>query len=367
MLSNVYHRLRQHLFWTMILLAICLLSGYWLLLASDRYISEAHVVIQRTDLPSGQDIGLSGIVSGVLGHGSNNDQLVLKEYLRSVDVLKILDVRLKLRGHYQDKQHDWVSRLWRDEIEWFHRYFLQRVTIYYEAESGVLQIRAEAYNPEMAKAITTMLVQEGEHFMNQQAQTLAKDQVQFLEQQLVTIKDNLLKSRQNLLAYQNKNGTISPMVNVETLSTTVAQLEVKRIEIDAQLTAMRSYLVASHPMITQLEQQKAAIEKQMAIERQKLVAPGGHTMNAKVEEYQRLEFEAGFMQEVYKTALAAVERGRIEAARTLKKMLVLQSPTTPEYPDSPRRFYNTIVSILMVILLAGIFSLIAAIIEEHKD
>lgn len=366
MLSNFVHSLRQQLFWTIIGVAICLLSGYWLLVASDRYISEAHVVIQKTDLPSG-DAGLSGFISGVLGGGSSNDQLILKDYLQSVDMLRLLDARLKLREHYQDKQHDLVSRLWRDEIEWFHRYFLKQVTIYYDTEGGILQIRTEAYSPEMAKAITTMLVQEGEHFMNLQAQNLAKDQVQFLEQQLVTIKDNLLKSRQNLLAYQNKNGTISPMVNVETLSTTVAQLEVKRIEIDAQLTAMRSYLVANHPMITQLEQQKAAIEKQMSIEREKLVSPGGHTMNAKVEEYQRLEFEAGFMQEVYKTALASVERGRIEAARTIKKMLVLQSPTTPEYPDSPRRFYNTIVSIVMVILLAGIFSLIVAIIEEHKD
>lgn len=366
MFLNVYHTLRQNLFWTIVGFAICLLSGYWLLMASDRYVSEAHVVIQKTDLPSG-DVGLSGFISGMLGSGSSNDQLMLKDYLQSVDMLALLDARLKLREHYQDKQHDWVSRLWRTEMEWFHRYFLEQVTIYYDTENGVLQIRAEAYTPEMAKAITTMLVQEGEHFMNQQAQNLAKDQVQFLEQQLVTIKENLLKSRRDVLAYQNKNGTISPMTNVETLSGTLAQLEVKRIELDAELSAMRSYLVANHPSITQLEQQKAAIEKQMAIERDKLVSPGGHTMNAKVEEYQRLQFEAGFMQEVYKTALASVERGRIEAARTIKKMLVLQAPTTPEYPDSPRRFYNTLVSIIMVLLLAGIFTLIAAIIEEHKD
>ena len=69
MLFNLYHTLRQQLFWTVVGISICLLSGYWLLMASDRYISEAHVVIQRTDLPSGQDIGLSGIISGVLGSG----------------------------------------------------------------------------------------------------------------------------------------------------------------------------------------------------------------------------------------------------------------------------------------------------------
>lgn len=353
--------------WSIATLLILMFASYWLFIASDRYVSEAHVVIQRTDLPSGQDIGLSGVISGVLGSGSSNDQLILKDYLQSADMLRLLDAKLKLRAHYSNRQHDMLSRLWRQEFEWFYQYYLERVVIYHDPETGILNIHAEAYDADTARQIVATLVEEGERFMNYQAQSLAKDQVQFLEQQLVTMKENLLKSRSILLAYQNKHGTISPMTNVETLTATLAQLEVKRIELDAQLTAMRAYLVANHPSISQMEQEKSAIEKQMAIEKSKLVSPAGNTMNARVEEYQRLQFEAGFMQEVYKTALAAVERGRIEAARTLKKMLVLQTPTVPEYPERPRRFYNTVVSIIMLLLLAGMLNLIMAIIQEHKD
>jgi capsular polysaccharide transport system permease protein len=70
---------------------------------------------------------------------------------------------------------------------------------------------------------------------------------------------------------------------------------------------------------------------------------------------------------VYKTALSALERGRVEAARTIKKVAVLQTPTLPEYAEQPRRIYNAAAFALVAFLLAGIAHLIAAIIREHKD
>ena len=92
-----------------------------------------------------------------------------------------------------------------------------------------------------------------------------------------------------------------------------------------------------------------------------------HTFNRVIEEYQRLELEAKFAQDVYQTALVALERGRLDAIRNIKKVSVLQSPTLPEYPWEPRRLYNIVVFVLCVMVLAGITHLIAAIIRDHKD
>lgn len=70
---------------------------------------------------------------------------------------------------------------------------------------------------------------------------------------------------------------------------------------------------------------------------------------------------------MYKTALAALERGRVEATRTIKKVSVLQTPTLPEYPLEPRRWYNTLVFFLVAMLLAGVVHLVAAIVRDHTD
>jgi capsular polysaccharide transport system permease protein len=76
---------------------------------------------------------------------------------------------------------------------------------------------------------------------------------------------------------------------------------------------------------------------------------------------------AEFAQDVYKSALLALEKGRVEATRNIKKVSVLQSPTEPQYPLEPRRIYNTFVFILVTLLIAGIVHLLAAIIRDHKD
>ena len=347
--------------------ASLLTAGYWLLVASDRYVSQAHVIVQRADLPGGQSMEFSGLFAGVLGGANHADQYLLRDYLLSVDMLRKLDAQLKLREHYSDSSRDLFSRLWRTEVEWAHSYYLRRIDAYFDERSGILYISAQAYDPATAQAIVSTLVVEGERFMNRLAHSLAEEQVRFLEGQVSQMKDQALKARQAVLVYQNREGLISPQATAESLAATLAQLEAKRIELDAQRSALQSFLVSGHPSIVQLDQQIAAIVSQIESEKAKLAAPSGNALNRSVEEFQRLEFEAAFAQEVYKTALSALERGRVEAARTIKKVAVLQTPTLPEYAEQPRRIYNAAAFALVAFLLAGIAHLIAAIIREHKD
>lgn len=348
-------------------IATLLAAVYWLAIASDRYVSEAHVIIQRTDLAGGQAMDFSSLLGGASGNRA--DQLLLRDYLLSVDMLKKLDAALSLRAHYSDRHRDPLARMWfRDApIESFRRHYLSRVSVEFDDYSGVLIIDAQGYDPKTAHAITTMLVQEGERFMNGMAHSLAQDQVTFLEKQLAQMNGRAMQARQALLSYQNQKGLVSPQATVENIASIVARLEALRTELQTQRSTNQAYLVPNHPGIIQLDQQIAAVEKQITQEQAKLASPNGKTLNSTVEEFQRLEMEAAFAQDIYKTALTALERGRIEATRTIKKVSVLQAPTLPEYPLEPRRFYNMLVFMLVALLLAGVAHLIAAIVRDHKD
>src|SRR3546814_5963111 len=85
-----------------------------------------------------------------------------------------------------------------------------------------------------------------------------------------------------------------------------------------------------------------AVNNQIDQERAKLTSPSGNRLNSKIEEFQRLEMQATFAQDVYKTALVALEKGRIEATRTIKKMSVVQTPSLPDHAEKPRRIYNSL-------------------------
>ena len=340
---------------------------YWMFIASDRYVSEAHVIIQRTDFAGGPNLDFSSLLGGA--NGGRADQLLLRSHLLSVDMLKKLDAALHLRAHYADPQRDPLSRMWDKDapIEQFHKHYLERVSVELDEYAGVLMVKAEGFDPQTAHAIATELVQEGERFMNQMAHTLAQTQVAFLETQVTDMNARAMQARQAVLGFQNKNGLVSPQATAENISGIVAKLEAQRTELETQRSALQSYLVPSHPSIVQIDQQIAAVGKQLAQEQARLTSPRGKTLNLAVEEFQRLEMQAAFTQDVYKTALVALEKGRIEATRTIKKVSVLQAPTVPEYPLQPRRLYNTLVFALVAVLLAGVAHLLAAIVRDHTD
>lgn len=359
--------LRPRVF-SLALLTCVLLTLYWGLIASDRYVSEARVIIQRTDFAASQAMDFSSLLAGTSGV-NRADQLLLRDHLLSVDMLKKLDAKLNLRAHYSNKNHDLLSRMWSEKApqEWFHRHFLSRVSVELDDYAGVLVIKAQGYDTRTAHAITAMLVEEGERTMNAMAHQLAAEQVSFVEKQVTLLAERFQEARRNVVAYQNQKGLVSPQATAESLVGIVNQLETRRTELQARRSALLAYLAPQAPGIVELDAQLAAIEKQMTQEQARLTAPKGQTLNSTVEEYQRLEMAAKFAEDVYKTALVALEKGRVEATRTIKKMSVLQEATLPEYALQPARFYNIVVSVLLTLLLAGIVHLLATIIRDHKD
>ncbi|HJU70330.1 MAG TPA: chain-length determining protein [Paucimonas sp.] len=347
----------------------CLLAViYWGWIASDRYVSEAHVIIQRTDMAGGQAMDFSSLLAGV-GGGNRADQLLLRDYLLSMGMLDKLEAKLHLRAHYSDRQHDPISRMWsRDEPqEWFYRYYLSHVSVDFDDYAGVLIIKAQGYDPKTAQAITTMLIEEGERSMNNMSRLMAQEQLAFIEKQVTQMSQRFQQARQDVIAYQNKKGMVSPLGTAEHVVGAINQLDAQRIELQARRSALLSYLTPQAPNVVELNVQLDAIDKQLAQEQARLTAPNGKTLNSTVEEYQRLEMTAKFAEDVYKTALVALEKGHVEATRLLKKVSILQAPTLPQYPEEPRRIYNIIVFILVAMLIAGILHLLAAIIRDHKD
>jgi capsular polysaccharide transport system permease protein len=352
-------------------IASVLAAFYWGLVASDLYVSEAHVIIARTDMSSGGS--QAGSMLGGVGTSSSADfiafQLWLRDYLLSVDMMNTLDAKLNLRAHYSDWHRDPISRMWFEDtsLEKFHDYYLSRVSVELDNNSGTLVIKTQAYDSKMAHAVTAMMVEEGERYMNAMAQNMAEEQVAFLEQQVGKIKERDIQARQLILNFQNKKGMVSPLTTAASIDTVVNGLDSQRTALQASRNAMLAYLMPDNPSILVLDQQISGIEKQINTEKARLASSSGKTLNNTAEEFQRLQMNVDLLDGTYKAALTALETVRVEAALTMRKVFVLQSPTKPQYPLAPRRIYNIVVFILVMLLLAGIVHLFAAIIRDHKD
>lgn len=355
---------RQHPHWALALIAILCSSFYWSIWAADRYVSKATVVLESPQLASNELSFASLLQSG----GNHKDLLLLREYLLSVDMLKIVQQKLDFRAHY-NSQGDIFSRLIKKDapIEELHNYYLRRVSVELDEYAGVLNIQAQAYNPEYAQQLVSLLLEAGEEQMNEMGRRLAAEQVHFLENELTRLNKRLILTQNKLLVFQNKQGLVSPSQTIENINQVVANLEGELARMQAKRTAVSSYQSQHSGDMKHLQSEINALREQINSQRKRLAQAAGDSLNKVSAEYNTLELQAQFAQQTYSNALAALENTQLEAARQLKQVSVLQSPLLPEYATEPHRLYNISVFALITLFLAFIASMLAMIIRDHRD
>jgi len=363
MMKNLY---KKSPIWLLVLVSTLVFAFYQAFIISDRYISEAHVVLESPQIAA-PELSFQSLLGGA--GGGSKDMLLLRDYLRSVDMLKIIDKKLDFRQHYASSDIDFLSVLGSVDppMEELHEYYLSRISIELDDYAGVLRIRVAAFTPEMSKRIASLMLEGGEQYMNLLGQRLAEEQVGFLEKQVDGLATKLEQSRQHLIDYQNKHGLISPQGMLENINQVIASLEAQLASLRAKKTAMLTYQSTGAESIRSIDAEINAYIKQIQEERSRMTETSGDALNVVTSEYQKLELKMQFAQETYSGALAALENTRIEAARKLKQISILQSPTLPEYPIEPRRIHNSIVFALMAIFLGLIMQMLLLVIDDHRD
>ncbi|EKO3663927.1 hypothetical protein M3929_003255 [Vibrio metschnikovii] len=356
---------RKHLQWVVCFAVIMLVGIYYAFIATDRYVSQANIVLRSPEvIPTG--FSVSSILSGTSGSG---DLLLLKDHLESVDMAIKLQEKLDLRQHYSQSSIDRIARLSdvNAPLEKFYRYLHERITIQFDDYAKVLRVRVEAYSPEMAQAIAQTLLEEGERHMNLMGKRLAEEQLKFIEVQVADMAQRVEDAREALLEYQDAHGLVSPTGTVEGIFTIISKLQAQLAVTESQRNALSTFQNPRSPEMQRLTSEIKALKSQITQEQAKLTMEHGNALNRVSAQYQTLEMQAKFALELYSHALIALETTRVEAARKLKQVSVLQYPTLPEFSTEPRRLHNWVVWSLMSVFFFAIVHLARAIIRDHRD
>ena len=347
-----------------ILIPMVLAVLYYALIAVDRYVSTAVVSVRSSSESSGAISGLA-LLTG-MNPNSREDTLYLREYIHSLDMLKILDKKLGIKALYQKNTQDLLYRLY-DFMpqELYLWYFQSRVEVVYDDLTGLLTVKAEGFNPEDAQIIAKAILEESERFVNEMSHKMFRQQLDFAEAEMMKAKERFSQSKNALLAFQNRYGVLDPIAQAQAQANLTLEFDAILSKKEAELSAMLAYLQESAPQVVTLKNEIAALRKQLLKEQKRSTSASSVATNTLASQYQNLTIEVGFSEDVYKLALGAVEKARIQAIRQVKYLATIQNPLEPEMAEYPRRIHNLITIFIVLMLLYGISRLIKATIEDH--
>lgn len=340
---------------------------YFLLLASPMYVSHASFAIRSADASSSSGMDIASMFLRTSG-STGNDTYIINDYIQSLDIARDIDRELGIVAHYSSHDHDIISRLWsnptQDELA---RYWRWAVVPQLNVDTGIISLEVKAYTPKMAQQVTEAVLARSEALVNAMNERAQKDAVSLAREEVQRAEERVRNAQSAMREFRDAHNLIDPKVTAEGLQGLLTGLEAEATTLRTQISEARSYMKADAPLIKSLTQRLAAVEKQLAEEKLRVAGQNSTqgNLNSLVAAYEDLTIEAEFAQKQLVSAMASLERARIQQMAQSRYVVAYQQPTLPDESLYPRPFLFTLYVFAGVLLFLGIVSLVWASIREH--
>ena len=349
-----------------VIIPVLLFTIYQLGIASERYESQAKVLVQQPDASSTLDSSMAILTGLGVNTNSGSDSEIAKTYIYSMDMLKHLDNKLSVKAHYQNKDIDFASRLPDDDQEAFLEYYQQHITVTIDASSGAITIAAQGFTPEFAESLVNEIVKQAEWYINSIGHQLAEAQLSFVKKEHENIEQKLQKAQTQLLIFQQQHNLLDPTSEGVAIQQIAYTLEGQISAKEAELKSLRQIMNESSPRVSTLKHELEGLKQQLVNERKKLAQGenGNQSVGDILADYTDLKVKMDLALQAYTASQVSLEKSRIEAYRKLKYLVTIESATTPEkskYPDIP---YNITLFFVLLSMAYGIGKIIISTIKE---
>ncbi|MBL4800155.1 MAG: hypothetical protein JKY50_22390 [Oleispira sp.] len=345
-------------------------SLYYAFVASDRYVSSAGFAVRGVNAGGGMD--MIGSLTGLASSGSTtSDSYIILKYLKSRDLVELLQEDAAIREAYSDESIDFISRMGANvPIEEFVEYWLGMIDTSFDATSGVITFDVEAFNPGDAQQVAERVLGYTQNLVNNLSENARQDSVRFAEAEVKMSETRLRDALQQIRLFREQQKSINPAARAQLEIELVSALESRLIDIRARMAAISGSLDVNAPSMMALRRQAEAVEAQIAkkmagISGTAAERKAGNALSVLLATYESLEVEKNFAEKAYASTLTSLEQARVDADRQQRYLAVYSSPLLAEKAIYPRRGLNILLLIIVMTSIWGICTLIVYSVRDH--
>lgn len=339
-------------FLMLVLLPLAATIWYLYARAADQYHSEVAFSIRSEDSGATAAAGLLGAITQV-GAGTASDTDILFEFIRSQAIVEGIDTDLDLRTLYNRAEGDPVFTLGaQGSIEDLLAHWRRMVDVRYEAHSGIIHLRANAFNPDDAEAITRAILAKSTALVNRLSDQARNDAIRYAREDLAEAEAHLQALRQRLAEFRRANRIVDPSGDVAGQTGLLNALQGELAQALVERDMLLSYVDAADQRVIQVNRRIDAITGRIEAERQNLGVAGVEgTLPEIIGAYEEQLVDLEFASTAYTQALANLAAARAEARRQSRYLAPHIEPTRAERALYPRR--TLLVGLTGLFLLLG--------------
>jgi capsular polysaccharide transport system permease protein len=333
----------------LIALPTVLAMGYLALLAADRYQSEVRFVLRMPgstfasgavanalqNTGAGSTLAMSGIVR------SGDDGYIVQEFVESRDALSWALQHAELKAAYSNPAAR-LDLFWRfpnlfepRNEEGLFRHFQRMVSADFDSSTGVNTLKVQAFTPADAQRIANSLLEAAEDLVNRLNERARRDAIALAEAEVERARQRTVNAQAALTAFRERERMIDPGQATLAVLEAIGRLSQEVALVSVQIGEMATSS-PNGPQMAPLRGRRAALEAQIAQERQRL-AGDAQSIAPRIVEYERLMLEREFAEKALVSAMTALEAARVETMRQHVYLERVTNPSLPDYPAYPWR------------------------------
>lgn len=357
--------------WSLLLLVVLPVSvatGYFWILAADRYESETSFVLRAP----GQSIQL-GMPSNFMPTGgisrAADDGFIVGEYLQSRDAMQWLEKHADLRAAYNKAKGD---PIWRfpnpfqsNTEEGLFKHYKRMVTAKFDVETGVNSLKVEAFTPQDAQRLAASLLDATEALVNRLNRRSREDAVALANSEVERMRERTMAAQAALTAFREEQRLIDPSQATLSVLQTIGRLSLDVAQVSVQISEL-IHSSATSPQIAQLRNKQTALETQITLERQRL-AGDANAIAPRIADYERLVLEREFAEKALLAAMTSVETARVDTLRQHIYLEKVAAPGSPDHPAYPWRVVWCLAVLALAYMTRRIWRILANDALRHND
>jgi capsule polysaccharide export protein KpsE/RkpR len=219
-----------------------------------------------------------------------------------------------------------------------------------DKKSGVITLTVTDYEPKMAAQIANAYVDELNRLAVDLNTSSAHRERQFLEERLATAKQDLARASASLSQFTSKNSMVDPQNEGRAVMDAAARMQGELIASETELKGLQQIYSDDNVRVRTLKARIAELQSQL----KKLVGqnndaasqdtvgwsapyPSMHTLPGLGSRYAELYREAKIQEAVYAFVTQQFEMAKIQEAKELPIVRVMDAGVAPEKRSSPIR------------------------------
>jgi capsular polysaccharide transport system permease protein len=213
-----------------------------------------------------------------------------------------------------------------------YRYYLERVRVAVDVQEGILRLYVQARTPEDALRFGNAILAAAEAHVNRFSDKISEDQINSLTRDVQNAERQVADARRSLAVVQARRGELAPEQAATAIYQLISNLELQRAEAQRERDTLLNQGLTDSPLLPRLSARVQELTAQIAEQRQRLINPGGGSLQRTLNEFENASTRKEIAQARWESTLKTLEQSYLRILEQRRYFVVVVGMSVGTFP-----------------------------------